>query len=71
MKGTAINTKVRTRTREKASATTEVSRAGIYTMGIVSAVIGVWGLAAFIGGMVASGGPLSLVGNWFKAVAGF
>lgn len=70
MKGTAVNTRVKVRTGEKATATTEISRAGIYTVGIASALIGVWGLACFVGGMIASGGPLSFVGNWFKAVAG-
>lgn len=70
MKGTTVNTRVRTRASEQATASTEISKAGIYTVGIVSALIGIWGLAAFVGGMIASGGPLSFVGNWFKAVAG-
>lgn len=70
MKGTAVNTRVRTRASEKATASAEISKAGIYTVGIASALIGIWGLACFVGGMVASGGPLSFVGNWFKAVAG-
>ncbi|MDH3329591.1 MAG: hypothetical protein OEM01_10195 [Desulfobulbaceae bacterium] len=70
MKGTAVNTRVRTHAGEKATVTTEISKAGIYTVGVASALIGIWGLACFVGGMVASGGPLSIVGNWFKAVAG-
>ncbi|MDW7774100.1 MAG: hypothetical protein SCH71_14535 [Desulfobulbaceae bacterium] len=70
MKNTTVNTRVRTRAGEKANVTTEISKAGIYTVGVVSALIGIWGFAAFVGGMIASGGPLSLVGNWFKAVAG-
>ena len=70
MKDTAVNTRTRVQAGENVTATTEVSRAGMYTVGIISAMIGVWGLACFVGGMVASGGPLSFVGNWFKAVAG-
>ena len=70
MKNTAVNTRTQAHTGENVSATTEVSRAGMYTIGIVSALIGAWGLACFVGGLVASGGPLSFVGNWFKAVAG-
>jgi len=76
MKETTVyaRTRVRTNTQEKAkanaSATTEISKAGIYTVGIASAMIGLWGLACFVGGIVASGGPLSLVGNWFKSVSG-
>ena len=65
-----VNTRTQVRTEENVSATSEVSKAGIYTVGIVSALIGIWGLACFVGGLVASGGPLSLVGNWFKSVAG-
>ena len=70
MKGTAVNTRVRTRAGEKATASAEISKAGIYTVGIASGLIGIWGLACIVGGMIASGGPLSFVGNWFKAVAG-
>lgn len=70
MKNATVNTRTQVRTGENVSATTEVSKAGVYTIGIVSAAIGLWGFACFIGGMVASGGPLSLVGNWFKAVTG-
>lgn len=70
MKDTAVNTRTKVRTQENVSATTEASRVGIYTLGIVSLAIGLWGFAALVGGLVASGGPLSLVGNWFKAVAG-
>ncbi|MBC8208706.1 MAG: hypothetical protein H8E79_06025 [Desulfobulbaceae bacterium] len=32
--------------------------------------IGIWGFAAMIGGMINSGGPLSLAMNWFRAVNG-
>jgi len=70
MKDTAVMTRTKVRTGEKATATTEISKAGIYTVGIASALIGIWGLACFVGGLVASGGPLALIGNWFKAVAG-
>ena len=74
MKETTVygRTRVRTRTQEnvKADTATEISRAGIYTVGVASALIGLWGLACFVGGMVASGGPLALAGNWFRAVSG-
>ena len=70
MKETTVYARTRVRTDEKVAATTEISKAGMYTVGIVSAMIGVWGLACFVGGLVASGGPLAFVGNWFKAVAG-
>ncbi len=68
--GQDVATRAQVRAGENVSATSEVSRAGIYTLGIISAVIGLWGFACFVGGLVASGGPLSFVGNWFKAVSG-
>ncbi len=69
MKESTVYTRTRVRT-DDAVTTNEISRAGIYTVGIVSALIGIWGLACFVGGMVASGGPLAFIGNWFKAVGG-
>lgn len=68
MKGTAVNTRVRTKAEEQVSATTEISKASIYTVGVVSALLGVWGVACFVGGLVASGGPLSFVGSWFNSL---
>lgn len=72
MKDTTVTTRARIQAQagEKTTASTEISKAGIYTVGIASTLIGVWGLACFVGGLVASGGPLSFIGNWFKAVAG-
>ena len=70
MKETTVYARTRVRTNEKAAAATEISKTGMYTVAIVSALIGIWGFACFVGGIVASGGPLSLIGNWFKAVGG-
>ena len=70
MKDAAVKARVRAQAAEQATATTEISRAGIYTVGIASALIGIWGLACFVGGLVASGGPLSFISNGFKAVSG-
>ena len=70
MERTEVRAKVRSRTGEKVSANAEVSSVVMYTAGIASALIGIWGLACFVGGLAVSGGPISLVGNWFKAVAG-
>lgn len=70
MKETSVYARTRVRSGEKAAATTEISKAGMYTLAVVSTLIGIWGFACFVGGLVASGGPLSFVGNWFKAVGG-
>lgn len=70
MKDTKVIARPQVRTGAKVDAATEISRAGMYTVGIASALIGIWGLACFVGGLIASGGPLSFVANWFRAVSG-
>lgn len=57
-----------TRTDERVD--TQLHRLGISVLGVSAFAIGLWAVAALIGGMVASGGPLALVANWFKAVFG-
>ncbi len=49
---------------------TEVSKVSISVVAIFGVVVGLWSLASLVGGLVSSGGPLALVGNWFKAVFG-
>jgi small-conductance mechanosensitive channel len=70
MKDTKVIARPQVRVGAKVEATSEISRAGIYTVGIASVLIGIWGLACFVGGMITSGGPLALVADWFKAVTG-
>ena len=45
MNKSTINTRAKTRTGERANATAEISKSGIYTVGIASALIGLWGLS--------------------------
>jgi hypothetical protein len=70
MKDTKVIARPQVRVGGKVDAASEISKAGIYTVGIASALIGIWGLACFVGGVIASGGPLALVADWFKAVTG-
>lgn len=60
----------RATTQETEKAVTEISRIGIVSLGITSALIGLWSLSCMIGGMVESGGPLSLIKGWYGAVIG-
>jgi hypothetical protein len=39
-------------------------------MGGVSALIGIWAVSCFIGGLVSAGGPLKLAYSWFMAANG-
>ena len=49
---------------------TEVSKVSMTVVAVFGVIVGLWSLASLVGGLVASGGPLALVGNWFKAVSG-
>ena len=64
------NASVETKTTEQTTVETEISRITVIAITAGSAAIGAWGLACFIGGMVASGGPLAFIGSWFRAVSG-
>ncbi len=70
----ANNTQIKRRDRAtdsaKSSVSTEVSKASIAFVAIFGVAVGLWSLACIIGGLAATGGPLNLVGAWFKAVTG-
>ena len=48
----------------------QIMKVGFAVVGVTSCAIGLWAAASLLGGMVASGGPLALVANWFRAVLG-
>lgn len=54
----------------RADVGTEVSKVSMTVVAVFGVIVGLWSLASLVGGLVASGGPLALVGNWFKAVSG-
>ncbi|NIA04532.1 MAG: hypothetical protein GWP11_01015 [Proteobacteria bacterium] len=62
--------KVRTKSAEKVNVEMEVNKAAIATIGIAAGIVGAWVLSAFVGGVIASGGILPLIMNWFHAVMG-
>jgi len=39
-------------------------------MGGVSALIGIWAVSCFIGGLISAGGPAQLAYSWFMAANG-
>lgn len=55
---------------EKSSVSTEISKTTLVVVSILGATVGLWSFACLVGGLVASGGPLQLAGNWLKAVTG-
>ena len=47
----------------------ELSKIGIFVMGVVAGLIGIWAAACMVGGLL-SNGPLAFVSSWFGAVIG-
>lgn len=67
---TRTGRKTETAVAEKSNVSTEVSKVSITFVAILGVAVGLWSLACIVGGLVASGGPLQFVANWFKAVSG-
>ncbi len=65
------NVRNRTAAVSKGSELSKALGAATLTVGFgAGAVVGLWSVACFVGGVIASGGPLSFVASWFKAVFG-
>jgi hypothetical protein len=64
-----IKTQEKTREATK-TAIDSVSRGSIITMGVASALVGLWAVACLVSAMIGSGGPIALIKNWFGAVSG-
>lgn len=64
----AVKTKNAVRTDDKVDV--QISKVGFAVIGLSSCAIGIWAAASLLGGMVASGGPLALIADWFRAVVG-
>ena len=66
---TMIKTQEKTRDASR-TAIDSVSRGSIVTMGVASALIGLWAVACLVSAMLGSGSPIALLKNWFSAVSG-
>ncbi len=64
----AVKTKNAVRTNDKVDV--QISKVGFAVIGLTSCAIGLWAAASLVGGMIASGGPVALVIDWFRAVIG-
>jgi hypothetical protein len=70
MKTTISAAKTSTVTNTNSRVDEQIMKVGATVIGLTSGVIGLWAVACLIGGMVASGGPIALVTDLFRAVAG-
>jgi len=46
------------------------AKGSISVMAGLSALIGIWAVACFIGGLINIGGPVELAYGWFRAITG-
>ncbi len=59
------------KTRETSNAAIDsVSRGSIITMGVASALVGLWAVACLVSAMIGGGSPLALIKSWFSAISG-
>ncbi len=72
-----MNTATRTRTGTRTNSATQtltvddkINAFIISSFFATGALVGLWSFAAFVGGMVAAGGPLNLAKGYFMALAG-
>lgn len=65
-----VDQRAKTEVGAAGSVGTEISKVSVSVVAIFGVIVGLWSLASLVGGLVSSGGPLGLVGNWFKAVFG-
>jgi len=62
--------RVRTKSNQKVNVGTEVNKAAVTTLAIAAGLVGAWVITAFVAGVVASGGLVPMISNWFNAVIG-
>lgn len=60
----------RTRATAQTAADIDVSKGALTTLGVASALVGLWAVACFVGALLASGGPIALARAWLTAVTG-
>lgn len=66
---TTAKSQTKTQATSKA-AIDSVSRGSIITMGVASALVGLWAVACLASAMLGSGSPIELIKGWFSAVSG-
>lgn len=64
------NTISRERTSAIESTTTELGKISVKAIAFTSAMLGCWAVACLVGGMISSGGPVSLVMNFVSSFIG-
>ena len=56
--------------KSETTVSTEIDKVIIGTIAAFAGLIGVWSVACIVSAMFQAGGPLQLIGGWFRAVSG-
>ncbi len=67
---TKQQSKTGTLDKTKDSVSTEIDKVIIGTIAAFAGLVGLWSVACLISALFQAGGPLGLVGGYFKALAG-
>jgi len=61
---------VRTQDKSQTTVSSEVDKVIIGSIAACAGLIGIWSVACLASAMFQAGGPLQLIGGWFRAVSG-
>jgi len=54
----------------KTTVSAEIDKVIIGSIAAFAGVVGIWSVACLVSAMYQAGGPLQLIGGWFRAVSG-
>jgi len=60
----------RVQDRSQVSVSAEVDKVIIGSVAAFTGIVGLWVVACLVSAMYQAGGPLQLIGGWFRAVSG-
>ncbi len=67
---TKQNSQTRTHEHTTTSASTEIDKVILGSVAAFTGIVALWSVACLMSAMFQAGGPLQLVGSYFKALAG-
>ena len=71
MQDSKVQAKSKGQVKVNTQVNTDVSTGAIVAVSAIPALIGLWAVACFVGGLVASGGPLAMIQSFFTAITAF
>ncbi len=65
-----LRSQVQVQDKSETTVSAEIDKVIIGTIAAFAGLIGVWSVACLVSAMFQAGGPLQLIGGWFRAVSG-